>query len=143
MEIGELFYSTLSALPCHVSTVPAGGKHMTYATFNLAYGKYQNYASNEPHRTYHMVQVHVFSLEHDGTHRALMYQAIELLRAVGVKVRSWGPDEYEADTRYYHIAVTCEIGVTISLTEENEGTEGTEEIFVGADSISALSDREE
>jgi alkanesulfonate monooxygenase SsuD/methylene tetrahydromethanopterin reductase-like flavin-dependent oxidoreductase (luciferase family) len=113
VDIGELFYQTLSALPCPVSNVPAGGKHETYATFNEVYGEYEAYASNDPQRVYHMVQVHVFSKRDDGTHRELFSQAIELLRAAKVKVRSWGPDEYETDTKYHHIAATCEIVVSV------------------------------
>ena len=71
-------------------------------------GEYEAHASNQAQRLYHMVQLHVFSKRDDGTHRALFFRAIDALRAAGVRVRSYGPDDYETTTGYHHIAATCE-----------------------------------
>ena len=107
MSFEEFFQSTLSALPCPVSKPPAGGEE-TYTTWREVLGTFQAYASNQPQRLSHMVQVHVFSKRSDGTHRTIFHQAIALLRAAGVKVIGYGPDDYETDTEYHHIAATCE-----------------------------------
>ena len=55
----------------------------------------------------HLVQLHVYSLLEDGTHRALFFQALALLKAAGVKVTSWGLDDCEQETRRHHISCTC------------------------------------
>ena len=91
-----------------VSKPPAGGQHETYITFNEVLGEYEAHASNQARRPYHMVQLHVFSKRDNGTHRALFFRAIDALRAAGVRVRSYGPDDYETTTGYHHIAATCE-----------------------------------
>ena len=104
----ELFQRTLLALGVPVSKPPAGGQHETYVTFNEVLGEYEAHASNQAQRLYHMVQLHVFSQRDDGTHRALFFRAVAALRAAGVRVRSYGPDDYETTTGYHHIAATCE-----------------------------------
>ena len=70
-------------------------------------GSYLASASNQTQRIRHLVQLHVYSLLEDGTHRALFFQALALLKAAGVKVASWGPDDYEQETRRHHISCTC------------------------------------
>lgn len=107
MGYDEHFQAALAALPCPVSKEPASGGAETYAVFNEAQGSFAGYASNTPHRLRHMVQVHIYSRRDDGTHEALLGQAIRLLRAAGVRVYHFGPDLYEADTGYHHIAATC------------------------------------
>lgn len=108
MTYDELFQGALSALPCPVSKEPAGGDYETYAVFNEVLGTFTGHASNQPHRLRHMVQVHVYSKLDDGTHADLFARAVKLLRAAGVRVYSYGPDLYETDTGYHHIAATCE-----------------------------------
>ena len=65
----QFFQATLLPLPCPVSKEPAGGRHETYATFNEVLGTFTGYASNQPSRLHHTVQVHVFSKCDDGTHQ--------------------------------------------------------------------------
>jgi len=108
MDVEQTFMAALSSLPCPVSKPPADGSQETYATFNQVLGTYEAHASNTPRRINHMMQVHVFSKKDDGTHRKLFFQAIGLLRTAGVKVRAFGPDDYETKTGYHHIAATCE-----------------------------------
>lgn len=109
----EKYKSILSRLPCPVSKLPAGGENETYVTFNQVYGNFSVYSSNKPRRARHMVQVHVFTRREDGYHLTLMDQAVVLLLGEGVRIVSWGPDEYEEDTRYHHIAITTEFYTTI------------------------------
>lgn len=108
MTYDELFCTALLPLDCPVSKQPAGGQNETYVTFNEVLGAFSGYASNQPHRITHTVQVHVFSRRDDGTHETLMRQAIALLRESGVCVYSFGPAMYEQETGYHHIAATCE-----------------------------------
>lgn len=109
MNADEFFYKILSeALPCPVSTLPAGGCYETYATYQEASGNFTAYASNEPARISHLMQVHIFSRAMDGTHRALLTVAVRALKAAHVRIRGWSGDMYETETGYHHIAVTCE-----------------------------------
>lgn len=107
----------LSSLGVPVSQEPAGGKNETYITFNQVYGAFVRYRSNRPGRVRHQVQVHVFSRRDDGTHRALMGKAIQVLAAAGVIIVSWGPDEFEDETGYNHIAITTELCKPIEKEE--------------------------
>lgn len=107
MTYDDFFKATLDPLGYPVSKEPAGGQNETYIAFNEAAGTFTGHASNQPHRLHHMVQVHIFSKLDDGTHETLLQQAIGLLRAAGVRVYSYGPNQYEKDTGYHHIAATC------------------------------------
>lgn len=108
MSYDEVFQSALAPLGYPVSQQPAGGEHETYLTFNEVLGGFTAYASNEPHRLRHTVQAHVFSKRDDGAHRDILLAAIRALRRAGVRVYTYGPDMYEDDTGYHHIAATCE-----------------------------------
>lgn len=107
LSYDELFQAALLPLGYPVSQQPAGGQHETYITFNEVLGSFTGYASNEPHRLTHHVQVHVFTKRDDGTHRDLMGQAVRALRRAGVRVYSVSPDLYETETGYHHVAATC------------------------------------
>lgn len=104
----ELYQSTLSALGVPVSQPPAGGQYETYIVFNETYGEYDAHASNRARRLYHQVQLHVYSKRDDGTHRDLFFRAVDLLRDAGIRIRSYGPDDYEQETGLHHIAATTE-----------------------------------
>lgn len=108
MSYDELFQATLLPLGYPVSGQPAGGQHETYLTFNEVRADFIAHASNEARRLRHTVQVHVFSRRDDGAHRDIMRSAIRALRKAGVRVYSYGPDMYETDTGYHHLAATCE-----------------------------------
>lgn len=105
MDTGEKLQSILQALPCPVSQAPGAGGE-TYCVFNLGDGKFAGHASNKAGRIKQTAQVHLFSKKDDGTHQALMKQAIALLQAAGVRIFDWGPDLYESDTGTHHIAIT-------------------------------------
>ena len=108
MTYDQFFQATLLPLPCPVSKEPAGGKHETYATFNEVLGTFTGYASNQPSRLHHTVQVHVFSKCDDGTHQIIFNKAIAMLRAAGVRVYSYGHALSQSTPGYHHIAATCE-----------------------------------
>ena len=58
-------------------------------------------------RVRHLVQLHAWTHSQDDAHRAAFFAAVALLKAAGVRIYSWGPDEYERDTGISHIACTC------------------------------------
>ncbi len=108
MDVDQVFYAALSPLPCPVSQKPAGGTHETYVMFEETDGAYTGFASNNPQRIRHQVQVHIFSKKQDTTIRELQKQADALLKAAGIRVQRWKFVEYEKDTKYRHLAMTCE-----------------------------------
>lgn len=108
MDAEERICGALSTLPCPVYKPPADGTQATYVLIKEALGLYAGHVSNAPTRMKHLYQVHVYSKLTDGTYRTIMDQAIALLRAAGIHVKSYGPDDYETDTTYHHIAITCE-----------------------------------
>lgn len=108
MDVDAKFFAVLKPLPCVVSKPPGEKTEDTYVTYHEVLGNHEAFAGNRALRSYHMVQVHAFSRLDDGTHRTIFDQAIALLNAAGIRVRSWGPDTYETDTKIFHIAATCE-----------------------------------
>ncbi len=108
MDAEERIYGALTPLPCPVYKPPADGAQETYVLIKEALGKFSGHASNAPTRMKHLYQVHVYSKLADGTYRTIMDAAIALLRAARIHVESYGPDDYETETGYHHIAVTCE-----------------------------------
>ena len=105
MDVEQVFMAALKSLPCPVCKPPAGGEE-SYVTFNQAAGDFEAWASNQPRRLAHMMQVHAFSKRDDGTHRTLFFEALRLLKSAGVHVWAFGPDDYETDTQYHHMAAT-------------------------------------
>ena len=89
-----------------VCQVPGGAGERTWVSFNEAAG-FGSTASNEVQRIRHLVQLHAFSHGEDDEHRVAFFAAIQLLKAAGVRIFAWGPDEYEKDTGISHIACTC------------------------------------
>lgn len=108
MTWDEKYYGTLSALGVPVSKPPGGGDAATYVTMQEVLGTMEGFASNAPRRVRHMVQVEVLTKLDDGSHRVLFRQAVAAMRAAGIKVISYGPDDFDTETRYYYIAATTE-----------------------------------
>lgn len=105
-EVERVFYTALSALPWPVSQPPGLAENETYITFQPVSGDGQT-AGNEITRVRHLVQLHAYSRGENGEHRTAFFAALDALRTAGVRVYSWGPDSYEADTGIHHIACTC------------------------------------
>ena len=109
--IQQFFAGTLAGLtvdgveiPC--SQPPGDAEAQTWITFNEALGSGHT-AGNEITRIRHLVQLHAWTHSDDDAHRAAFFAALDRLRAAGVRVYSWGPDDYEKDTGVRHIACTC------------------------------------
>ena len=105
--VEEHFLYAMRDLPMPVSQPPGDATARTWVTFNEVSADSRT-ASNEIQRLRHLVQVHGWSHEQNGEHRTAFFMALEALKAAGVRVFGWGPDDYEQDTGIHHIACTCE-----------------------------------
>ena len=104
--VQQFFTSALATLPYPVSQPPGDAEAETYVVFNEVSARAQT-ASNDAQRVRHLVQLHAFSRAEDDEHRQAFFAALALLKEAGVRVFSWGPDDYETDTGIHHIACTC------------------------------------
>ena len=104
--VQQFFTRALEALPYPVSQPPGEADAETYVVFHEAAGSAWT-ASNDAARVRHLVQLHAFSHADDDEHRKAFFAALALLKAAGVRVYSWGLDDYENDTGIHHIACTC------------------------------------
>ena len=68
-------------------------------------------ASNKPRRIDHMIQVDVYS---KGATEELTALVIRLLQDNGFKLASYGPEDYEEDTRYRHMPITVRYRTAIN-----------------------------
>lgn len=105
--VQQHFMAALQDLPVPVSQPPGDAKAETWVTFNEISADART-AGNAVTRVRHLVQLHAWTHSEDDEHRTAFFMAIELLKAAGVRVFSWGPDDYEQDTGIHHIACTCE-----------------------------------
>lgn len=104
--VEKVFFEALRGTGWPVSQPPGLADNDTWLTFNTAGADGQT-ASNGVTRLRHTVQLHAYSHKEDGEHRTAFFEALAALRAAGVRVFSWGPDEYEDSTGVHHIACTC------------------------------------
>ena len=109
----QVYYSALSGLthdgepvPVNQNTAPGdpdtGLAPETYMTFNQAEEDYIQSASNNPHRAFHLVQVHFVSLRPEAL-RQLMRQARAAMRAAGIRPRYCAAMVHEEDTGLWHL----------------------------------------
>lgn len=115
--VEKKFFRALSGLPWPVSQPPGLAENETYITFQPVSGDVRT-AGMEATRVRHLVQLHAFSHAEDGEHRRAFFAAIARLKDAGIRVYSWGPDSYEAETGIHHIACTCVWMQTPKETEE-------------------------
>lgn len=102
----QFFTGILSTLPYPVSQPPGDADAETYLVFQEVAGSALT-ASNNATRVRHLVQLHAYSHADDDEHRKAFFEALALLKEAGVRVFSWGLDDYENDTGIHHIACTC------------------------------------
>lgn len=104
--VQQFFALALKGLPYPYSQPPGEAEAETYVTFQVAGGS-GYLASNAINRIRHLVQLHAYTHSDYDEHRAAFFAALAKLRRAGVRVYSWGPDDYEKDTGIHHIACTC------------------------------------
>lgn len=111
MTIHETLKAALDGLAPKVGRHPLDERPDTYIAWMEILAKPVT-ASNRWHRTDHLVQVDLYSKEPLDE---LITAALHALRRAGCRISDWGPETYETDTRYRHIAITLRL-----TTEEKE-----------------------
>lgn len=105
--VQQHFFEALKDMPVPVSQPPGDAQAETWITFNEIAADTRT-AGSVVTRVRHLVQLHAWTHSENDDHRTAFFMAIELLKAAGVRVFGWGPDDYERDTGIHHIACTCE-----------------------------------
>lgn len=123
--VQQFITSALEGLPYPYSQPPGFADAETYVTFFEVQGSGRT-ASNVVTRIRHLIQLHAWTHSDTDEHRAAFFAALAKLRRAGVKVFSWGPDEYEKDTGLHHIACTLTWWERPNAMEQFEDTDGTD-----------------
>ena len=128
--VQQFFTRALEGLPYPYSQPPGDAEAATYVVFNEV-GATAYTAGNDATRARHLVQLHAFTHSDNDEHRAAFFAALAKLRKAGVRVYSYGADEYEKDTGMHHIACTLtwwqQPGDTIDTPKEPAEPEESEE----------------
>ena len=103
-NVFNIFKVALESTPYPVTQQPIVGAAPVYLTFFEVLGQPDAYASNRPQRTIHTMQVDIWGRQPIGPEFITVAKA---LRAAGIRVASWGPQDYEPDTRWHHLPITC------------------------------------
>ena len=106
MNVHETMKAALRTLPCPSGHAPLGSRPDTYVSWFEVLAETVLDASNRPLRLRHMLQVDIYS---KAPTEALLETLLRLLKAGGFKIASYGPEDYEEDTRYRHMPVTVRI----------------------------------
>lgn len=103
--VQQFITKALEGLPYPYSQPPGDAAAETYITFQEVSGTGYT-ASNEAQRVRHLVQLHAYTHSDNDEHRAAFFAALAMLKKAGVRVFSWGLDDYEKDTGLHHLACT-------------------------------------
>lgn len=103
MSVHEIMEQALSPLSCAYGHAPMKARPDTYVAWFEVLAQPALHSANVRRRTGHMLQVDIYSRE---PIEALTDTVLGLLEAGGFRVASWGPEEYEDDTRYRHLPIT-------------------------------------
>lgn len=104
MSVEAAFKAALETTPYPVTQKPVKGNAPIYLTFSEVLGRPDAYASNQAQRILHTMQVDIFARQPISPEFIIVAKA---LRAAGIRVASWGPADYETDTRWHHLPITC------------------------------------
>ena len=104
VDVHDILNEALSALPCPASRHPVDERPATYVAWFEVLAQPVLHASNRIKRIERIIQVDIFSQEPIDD---LRREVFDLLIGAGLLISSWGPENYEADTRYRHLPITC------------------------------------
>ena len=104
MNVFKVFQTSLETTPYPVTQPPIKGDAPVYLSFFEVLGQPDAFASNTAQRTRHTMQVDIWGRQAIGPEFPTVVKA---LRTAGILVGSWGPADYEQDTRWHHLPVTC------------------------------------
>ena len=120
MSEHEAIERALSPLSCPYGRAPVKARPDTYVSWFEVLAQSALDASNSTRRMEHMMQVDIYSR---GATDALLDTVLRLLRGGGFKVASYGPEDYEDDTRYRHVPITVRINTAIDSEDKQEQEE--------------------
>lgn len=115
MTVYEVFQTALTKTPYPVTQLPIMGNAPVCLAFFEVLGQQANFASNQPQRIRHTMQVDIYGRQQIGPEFLTVAKA---LRAAGITVVSWGPADYETDTRWHHLPITCYYSIPTTEMEE-------------------------
>lgn len=105
MTIHETIKSALEGLAPKVGRHPLNERPDTYIAWLEVLARPIS-ASNAWYRVEHLMQVDLYS---KSPLDELLNATLQRLRRAGCRIDSWGPETYEQDTRYRHIAITLRL----------------------------------
>lgn len=105
MTIHETLRAALSGLAPKVGRYPLDERPDTYIAWMEVLSRPVS-ASNRWVRVEHLMQVDLYS---KGPLDELLILTLRRLRTAGCRISDWGPETYETDTRYRHIAITLRL----------------------------------
>lgn len=120
----EAMEQALRPLSCLYGRAPVKARPETYVSWFEVLAETALDASNRPRRMEHMLQVDIYSR---GATDTLLDNVLQLLRGGGFKVASYGPEDYEEDTRYRHVPITVRINTAIEEKQEQEEEDNAEQ----------------
>ena len=104
-RVQAFFMDALRDIGYPVSQPPGDASAQTWVTFNpVRSAAYM--AGDSITRFRQLVQLHAWTRAETDEHRTAFFAALDALKAAGVRVYAWGPDDYEQDTGIHHIAAT-------------------------------------
>ena len=103
MTVHESMAQALGTLPCPSGHTPMSERPDTYVSWFEVLAEPALDSSNRLRRMEHMLQVDLYS---KAPTERLLSRLLTALTAGGFRVASYGPEDYEDDTRYRHTPVT-------------------------------------
>ena len=105
MTIHEVLKTALTGLAPKVGRYPLDERPDTYIAWFEVKARPEN-ASNRWIRVQHLMQVDIYSKKPLDK---LLAVVLHKLRKAGCAISDWGPETYEPDTRYRHVAITLRL----------------------------------
>lgn len=118
MNVFQVFTDALASTPYPMTQIPVKGDAPVYLAIFEVVGNFSSYASNEPQRITHTMQVDIYGRKAIGPELPIVREA---LKAAGIRVGSWGPADYERDTGWHHLPITCYYAERYEQEENNHG----------------------
>lgn len=104
MNVYKVFHDALAATSFPVTQQPVVGDGAIYLTFFEVIGHPTGFASNQARRIEHIMQVDIFARKQPGPE---LVTVLLSLKHEGIQAVSWGPMDYEPDTKWHHLPITC------------------------------------
>lgn len=104
MNVQARIQAALEATGYPVTQKPVQGSGPVYLCYSLLLSRPEDHSSNGARTLMHMLQVDIFTRQTSGPE---LGDVLRALRAHGIRCGSWGPDDYEQDTGWHHMPITC------------------------------------